>query len=182
MTISPDEAGKMLADVESVVARLKQSRIYRTSSDLLIMWGGIVAAGNLFSAMAPRLSGWGWIGLSLIGAAVTIFALRRRGTPGTRFPTRVLAGFALFFAFGWVWSEMIGHFGPRQLAAFWPTVFLFGYALAGLAFGAAFGVIGIGLAALIVMGYFWSGEWFPVYLALVHGGGLMLGGYWMRRA
>lgn len=182
MTISPDEAGAMLADIGSVVARVKQSRIYRAASDSLMLWGAIVVAGNILTVITPRWAIWEWIGLNLFGAAATIFALNRRRTLGANFPLRLFAGFALFFAFGWVWSEMIGHFGPRQLDAFWPTVFLFGYALAGLWFGLAFSAIGVGLAALIVAGYFWSGEWFNLYLAAVHGGGFALCGYWMRRA
>ena len=74
-----------------------------------------------------------------------------------------------------------GEDGPREQDAFWPTLFLFGYALTGLFFGRAFTLIGIGLAALIVAGYEWLGVGYVLYLALVNGGGLMLCGYWMRR-
>ena len=76
----------------------------------------------------------------------------------------------------------IGKFGPRELDAFWPTLFEFGYALAGLWFGRAFTIIGVSLAALILAGYFWAGPAFDLYLAAVNGGGLILCGLWMRRA
>jgi hypothetical protein len=72
--------------------------------------------------------------------------------------------------------------GPREEMAFWPTLFLFGYALAGLWFGAAFSAIGLGLTALILAGYFWSGEAFILWQAFVSGFGFMLCGLWMRRA
>ena len=80
-----------------------------------------------------------------------------------------------------MWGVIIAHFEPRQLAAFWPTYFLLFYALAGLWFGIAFTLIGVGLSALVVMGFLWAGDGFPLYLAFVNGGGLILCGYWMRR-
>ncbi len=48
--------------------------------------------------------------------------------------------------------------------------------------GARFATLGVALSALIVAGYFWSGEWFAVWLAVVNGGGYILCGLWMRRA
>jgi len=182
MTISPHEAGAMLADVDDIVARVKQSRIYRTSSRILMFWGVVVVFGNLILAIMPRWAGWSWAALDLIGVGMTVWALRGTRAAHARFPIRALAAFALFFAFGWTWSEILAHFGPRQLDAFWPTMFLLGYALAGLWFGIAFTAVGVGLAALIVAGFLWSGEWFPLYLAMVNGGGLILCGYAMRRA
>ncbi len=182
MTISPNEAGALLADVEAIVARVKQSRIYRRSSAILMQWGAIVVAGNLFALAAPRWAGPGWLALDAFGAAATFAMLRGRSPQASRFPLRFLAGFALFVVFGLVWSVAIGRFGPRELDAFWPTLFLFGYALAGLWFGGAFAALGLALSALIAAGYFWSGEWFHLWLALVNGGGLILCGLWMRRA
>ena len=182
MTISPSEAGAMLADVEAVVARLKQSRIYAQAGAILILWGAIVVAGNVLAMAAPRWSGWGWLAADALGAAATFAMLRGRPSHGARFPLRFLAAFALFVVFGLVWSVAIGRFGPRELDAFWPTLFLFGYALAGLWFGAAFAALGLGLSGLILAGYFWSGEWFNLWLAIVNGGGFVLCGVWMRRA
>jgi hypothetical protein len=182
MTIDSGQAGAMLAEVEAIVARVKQSQIYRLAGIMLVLWGVVVIAGNLISALAPRWSSWAWVVVDLIGVAATFVTLSRSASGAARFPMRFLAAFALFFAFGLAWSEAIGRFGPRQLDAFWPTLFLFGYALAGLWFGAAFCALGIGLAALILAGYFWSGDWFTLYLALVNGGGLILCGALMRRA
>ena len=110
----------------------------------------------------------------------------RRGIPraasSRRLPWRFLAAFALFVAFGLLWSVGFGRFGPRELDAFWPTLVLFGYALAGLWFGAAFAALGLTLSALVLAGYLWSGEGFNLWLAAVNGGGFILCGLWMRRA
>jgi hypothetical protein len=181
VTISPNEAGATLAEIDAIVARVKQSRIYAQAGAILILWGAIVVAGNLFSMAAPRWSPWGWLALDAFGAAATFAILRGRPSRESRFPSRFLAAFALLVVFGLAWSVAIGRFEPRELDAFWPTLFLFGYALAGLWFGAAFAALGLGLSALIVAGYFWSGEWFNLWLAVVDGGGFILCGLWRRR-
>jgi hypothetical protein len=181
VTLNADEAGAALADIESIASRVKQSSIYRTSGLILIGWGALVAVGNLAEPFAGRWAGGIWIALNLLGVAMTIFLLSRSRQGGGA-PIRTMAAFALFFAFGLAWSLLLGKMGPREQDAFWPTLFLFGYALAGLFFGRAFTLLGIGLAALILAGYEWVGAGLGVYLAAVNGGGLMLCGYWMRRA
>ena len=48
--------------------------------------------------------------------------------------------------------------------------------------GGAFVVIGTAIIALTLIGYFFAGPWFELWMALVNGGGLLLGGFWMRRS
>jgi hypothetical protein len=182
MTIRSDEAARMLADVDSVVAKVKQSRIYRSAALIIMLWGAINLARDGLIALAPGWFGPRWFLVDAIGIAGTIAILSRGATAGARPPMRTLAAFLLFYAFGWVWANLIGDFGPRQQMTFWPTLFLFGYAVAGLWFGPAFTAIGLGLTALIVAAYFWSGAAFPLCMAVVTGGGFILCGLWMRRA
>ena len=93
-----------------------------------------------------------------------------------------VAAFVLFFAFGILWSVGLGHFGPRQLGVFWPTYFMMIYTIVGLWVGAAFVAIGLGITALTLIGYFLvDGATFLLWMAVVNGGGLILGGLWMRR-
>ncbi len=181
MTIRSDEAAATLADIESVVAKVKQSRIYRDAALVIILWGFVDLARDLMIALEPEWFGPRWFLVDLVGVVGTLALLRYRATPAGRFPLRVLAAFALFYAFGWIWSHLIGRFGPREEMAFWPTLFLFGYSLAGLWFGAAFAAIGLGLAALVVAGYLWTGETFNLWLAAVTGFGFIACGLWMRR-
>jgi hypothetical protein len=182
MTIQSDEAAAMLADVERVVSTVKQSRIYRNAALIIILWGVVDLVRDLLIAVEPRWFGSRWFLIDLIGVAGTLVLLRNGASHLSRFPLRILAAFALFYAFGWVWSNLLGAFGPREEMAFWPTLFLFGYALAGLWFGAVFSVIGLGLTALILAGYLWTGEAFLLWQAVVTGFGFMLCGLWMRRA
>ena len=182
MTIRSDEAQAMLKDVESVVAKVKQSRIYRCAALIIILWGVVDLVRDLLIAVDPRQFAPWWFLIDLCGVAGTILLLRRSGVAPGRFPSRIFLAFALIYGFGYLWSHGIGHFGPRQLMAFWPTLFLLGYTLAGLWLGAAFAAIGLGLTALIVAGYFWAGEAFPLWMAGATGLGFILCGFWMRRA
>jgi hypothetical protein len=182
VTIRSDEAAAMLADVENVVGKVKQSRIYRNAALIFVLWGVVALVRDALIAISPRWFGPRWFLIDLFGVAGTILLLLRGAGPTARFPLRILAAFALFYAFGWVWSDVFGQFGQREQMAFWPTLFLFGYSLAGLWFGAAFSAIGLGLTALIIAGYYWAGNAFFLWQALVTGVGFILCGLWMRRA
>ncbi len=181
MTIRTDEAAATLAEIDGVVARVKRSRIYRTAAQITILWGGVNIVRGLLVALWPATFGPHWFLIDLFGVAATIVILRTRPTGVGRFPLRILAAFAIVYAFGWVWSNLIGHFGPREAIAFWPTLFLLGFAIAGLLFGLVLTAIGIGLAALVIAGYLWSGDGFPLYQAAVTGLGFIACGLWMRR-
>jgi hypothetical protein len=182
MTISSQEASATLAEIDGVVARVRQSRLYRLTGALLVLWGAVVVAADFVGFVWPRWSIWTWVAANALGAAASFAMLRAGRDIPNRMPWRFLAAFALFAAFGLLWSVGFGRFGPRELDAFWPTLVLFGYALAGLWFGAAFAALGLGLSALVLAGYLWSGEWFNLWLAAVNGGGFILCGLWMRRA
>src|SRR5271165_4710570 len=111
MTIGSNEAAAMLADVESVVTRVKQSRTYRNAT-LCIMLGGVVdLVRDVLIAVAPSEFGPRWFLIDLVGVAGTIAVLRLGASPAGRFPFRILAAFGLFYAFGWIWSDLLGQFG-----------------------------------------------------------------------
>jgi hypothetical protein len=57
------------------------------------------------------------------------------------------------------------------------------YTIIGLWVGPAFVAIGLGIIALTLIGYFFvDGAAFLLWMAAVNGGGLILGGLWMRRS
>ena len=182
MTVGSDEAAATLDDVDRVVAKVKQSRLYRTAALIMILWGVVNLARDVLIGLAPAWFGPHWFLIDAIGIIGTLALLRWVVEPGARFPLRTLAAFCLFYALGWIWANFLDGFGTREQMVFWPTLFLLGYALAALWFGAAFSAIGLGLTALILAGYLWSGPAFPLWLAAVSGGGYILCGLWMRWA
>ena len=181
--IDSQQASEALADIREIARRVRQSRIYNLASLLMIMWGALVFIANAASFGWPRHAGYIWIAVNVVGLAgsfvVSAFTHSRTGV--RTFDLRTLMAFLLFFAFG-MFACWLGHFGPRQLGTFWPIYFMLMYTIAGLWVGKAFVAIGLSITALTLIGYFFVGPWFEPWMAVVNGGGLMLGGFWMRRS
>ncbi|MES2195580.1 MAG: hypothetical protein V4517_14275 [Pseudomonadota bacterium] len=184
MTIESREAAAALSDIEDVVRRVRQSRIYNFASLMLMMWGALVFAGYLGSFLLPRQAGYIWIAANVTGVAgsFAVSASGYRKTGVRTFDVRMLIALLLYFAFGFLCTSVLGQFTPRQMGAFWPIYFMLLYIIAGLWFGHAFVAIGLGISVLAMVGYYFTGNWFELWMAFVDGGGLMLGGLWMRRS
>jgi hypothetical protein len=182
--IDSKQATEALTDIDSIVRRVRQSRIYNFSSLMLIMWGALVFAGYVTSYIWPRTNGLHWIVLDVIGLAgsLAIGASTRQRAGVNTFNTRFLTASVLFIVFGCILSIGVAHLRPRQMDAFWPIYFMMIYTIVGLWFGYAFVAIGVGITALTLIGYFFAGDWFNLWMAVVDGGGLVLGGLWMRRS
>jgi hypothetical protein len=182
-TIDPKEAARALNDIEQIVQRVRQSRIYDIASQIMIAAGVLVVAGNIANYLSPRYSTYIWLTVNVLNVAIAaaLITMGARQT-GVRFDFRVLAAFLLFYAFGILCSSVLGHYGPRELGAFWPIYFMLFYCIAGFWFGRAFIIIGLGIIVLTLIGYFFvEGSAFLLWMAAVNGGGLILSGLWMRR-
>jgi hypothetical protein len=184
MTIDPREAASALSDIEDIARRVRQSSIYYIASIFLIVWGALVVVGNTVSFLWPGHAGYIWTAVNVVGIAacfaISAFCHVRTGVRS--FDIRTLIAFLLFFAFGFFCVRLLGHFTPRQTGTFWPVYFMLVYTIAGLWIGFAFVAIGLGITALTLVGYFFAGNWFEPWMAVANGGGLMLGGLWMRRS
>ncbi|MGA9332009.1 MAG: hypothetical protein WA832_01245 [Bradyrhizobium sp.] len=180
----PKEAAQALNDIQDIVQRVRQSRIYDIASQIMIAAGVLVLAGNVANFLVPRYSGFIWITVNVLNLAVAA-ALSTTGASKTgvqTFDFSVLAAFLLFYAFGILCCDVLGHFGPRELGAFWPIYFMVFYCMAGLWFGRAFIAMGLAIIVLTLIGYFFvEGGAFLLWMAAVNGGGLILSGLWMRR-
>ncbi len=181
--IDPQQAASALSDIDSVARRVRQSTVYQLSSLLMVMWGVLVFAGNIASFLWPRSAGYIWIAVDVAGIAgsFVVSGFGRTRTGIRSFDVRMLTAFLLFLAFGFFCTRGLTHFTPRQMATFWPIYFMLAYILVGLWVGQAFVAIGLGVAALTLVGYFLIGDWFEPWMAVINGGGLILGGLWMRR-
>lgn len=181
--IDSREAIAALNDIEAITRRVRQSKFYRISSLMMVLWGVLTAFGNVITFATPVYATKAWIGVWVLGVAGTfvIAAIENVRASVHAFDYRVLAAYLIFFAFGLLWTVGLVHLPPRLLGVFWPTYFMLIYAIAGLWFGLAYVVIGLAIAALTLVGYFFAGPWFELWMAAVNGGGLVLGGLWMRR-
>lgn len=181
--IDRQKATEALADINDIVRRVRQSQIYEVASQLMVMWGALVFAGYVVAYLAPRYAAIGWIAVYVVGIAGwgAISAITRPKSRVRSFDPKFLLAFAMFVAFG-AFCCWLGRFGPRQLSTFWPIYFMLMYGIAGLWFGYAFIAIGLAVSALTLVGYLYAGSAFDLWMAFVNGGGLILGGLWMRRS
>lgn len=182
--IDRQQASDALSDINEIVRRVRQSRIYNLASLIMIMWGMLVFAGNVMTYLWPRYGGTIWIAVDAAGVlgSVAISALNYPKTGVRTFGGRMLLAFLFYFAFGLLFSVVLGHFNARQLTTFWSLYAMMSYTIAGLWFGYAFVALGLALSALTLVGYFFVGPWFDLWMAVVNGGGLTLVGLWMRRS
>jgi hypothetical protein len=182
-SIDPREAASALSDIEHIVRRVRQSRIYDLASQMMVMWGVLVFVGYLVTYFVPRYAFIGWIAVYVVGIAGWAWlSVANQPRSGVRtFGLKFFLAFVMFFAFG-AFCCVFGHFGPRQLSTFWPIYFMLMYGIAGLWFGYAFIAIGVAVTALTLVGYFYLGGAFDLWMAFVNGGGLLLSGLWMRRS
>jgi hypothetical protein len=181
--IDSQQASEALADIDAIVRRVRQSRIYQISSLIITMWGVVLFATYITNYAWPRQGYAIWTVANLIGFAISIAigVITNIRTGIQPFPIRLLITYLLIAAFGIFCSVLLGHFGPRQIVTFWALYVMLFYAIAGLWFGYAFIVIAVCTATLTLIGYYYIGAPFLLWMAVVHGGGLVLGGLWMRR-
>ena len=181
--IDRNEAAAALSAIDDIAQRVRQSRVYEVASLIMMLWGVLTFGGYLAQHFSSHLSNLVWIGINLVGLAGSFaIALMKRPVRVSRNSDgfRVALAFAMLIAFGMFWGNL-GQFSGRQMSAFWPTYYMTVYAIAGLWLGAAFVVIAGAIMALTLIGYFYSGPWFDLWMAFVNGGGLLLAGAWMRR-
>jgi hypothetical protein len=183
--IDSKQAAAALSDIDDIVRRVRQSQIYNLASLIMIWWGVLVFAGNIATYFWAWYANYIWPAVNIAGVAgtVAIGSLMRIRMRVEAVDRRVVAAYVLFYAFGYFCSEVLGHYGLRELGAFWPIYFMLFYVLAGLWFGRAFVALGVGITVLTLIGYFYvMGGAFLLWMAVVNGCGLVLGGLWMRWA
>jgi hypothetical protein len=182
MTIDPTEAAASLSDVQTVERRTRHALFYGGSSTILIIWGLVLVVGYLGTFLRPTDANLIWNVLNGTGVAYFVaigYARSRR--PHNHWDWRIAIAFMVLLGFGyfWQWLVMLSHL--RELPVFWSTLFMTGYILAGLWMGRFFIVCGLVVIALVLVGYFWTGPWFLLWMSAVGGGSLIAGGLWLRR-
>jgi hypothetical protein len=182
--IDREQASAALDDINEMIRRVRQSRIYQISSVVIMMWGVVLVLAYIANYTWPRQGYTVWTVANLTGLVISVaIGVITNARSGIQpFPIRSLLTFLLIAAFGVFCSVVLGHFGPRQIITFWALYGMLFYAIAGLWFGYAFIVIAVCTTVLTLIGYYYVGAAFLLWMAVVHGGGLVLGGLWMRRS
>lgn len=183
MSLTPAEAQSALKDIEKTENRTAASQHGRSTAPYLIMWGILWAIGYSGSAIAGPMS-WVWLPLIIAGIAGSILLsiLQSRATRnGAGFGWRYFGSFGALFIFVAALGAIIPPSNYNQTSALIPLVIGIFYCLIGIwSKGWQMLPLGLALIGLTTFGYFVLPQYFLYWMAGVGGGGLILGGLWLR--
>lgn len=190
MSLSGAEAASALADIENVQRRTHVAAGYSLAAPFLITWGLVWLVGYTASGVLPGAH-WGiaWLPLIGIGAAVSALLAMRpgsrwRGLPGTsgrgQFarPIGGAVGLTVFFSCIELFLKPAGPDASLMLPALMLGLV---YALVGLATLPRLFWIGAAVFAATMAGYWLAHPFLSFWIAGAGGGGLILGGLWLRK-
>lgn len=185
MNISPTEAADALRDIAASADRSREFKGYRLAAPYFFLWGAIWIIGYGVSGISPELSHL-WAPLSIAGMALSAFiGWRNRGQSGLDAPygRRMWLSFIAFALFITFTYAILQPRTVNQMNAFPALVTGMAYALAGVWSGRnRLLILGGFVAAATMLGYFYLAAYFALWMAAVGGGGLILTGFWMRKA
>lgn len=181
--IDSKQASEPLNDSADTVRPARRSQIYLVSGVVLLMWGVLPFADDIAAWFWPRYGLYFWFAV-YAASTVGLIALSAYHLSKNRirvFDSHNLLTFLLIAAFG-IFCCYFGKFTLRQQTVFWPIYITLSGMMAGVRFGHGFLVIGATIIALTLIGYFSiPGTSLLPWMAAVNGGGLIVGGLWMRR-
>lgn len=183
MTIDQKEAKASLRDIARAEQRTRETLAYARAGSYLILWGVVTSAAYVATYANPHEGGAIWI-VAIIAGLLGMAAINFLAKPddgGRVWDLRLALSLAAIIGFGLVWTQILPGFGPRETNAFWPTLYMLGYVIAGIWIGRAFSFIGIAVTLLVLLGYVHFGEFDTLWYALVEGAALVGGGLWLRR-
>jgi hypothetical protein len=147
---------------------------------VLAVWGVEWIAGNLASQFAPGLASAVWTAGTLIGVALSFWLSWRPGRAGKggRAAATALAIFVFFLCL----FSILRLTDMRELDAVISLAVGSAYVVLGVWTGARYAGLGVAVVAAVMAGWFLFPAVFFVWMAVVGGGALLLGGLWLSRA
>ncbi len=180
MSVSKEQATDALKDAARIERRSAEAYGYRQFSPFLVLWGFVWAIGYGATDLIPQWSGTVWLGADIVGFAGSALIGRSIKTTESRPSWRFLASGLALAAFIAATIAIMPPVSGEQVGAFIPLLVALCYALAGIWTGPRILIAGILLAALTLTGFFFVHAHFALFMAAVGGGGLVLGGLWLK--
>jgi hypothetical protein len=189
MAITQAEAASALRDVEAATDRTVTMRAYSFASPHLVLWGLVWIAGyGLMGALPLEQWGMAWALLNGVGAGGSaLLGYRSRVAArhaGLRAPGVCAMLVAIFFVCLFIVAVYVvfAPTRPEPYLVFPALVLGLVYVVAGVWKMRRMAVIGAAVFILALAGYALLQPWLAYWLAAVGGGGLVLGGLWLRKA
>jgi hypothetical protein len=187
MAITGVEAASALADIERMQRRTTVAAGYNLASPHLVVWGLVWLLGYAACGMLP-LTRWGyaWLPLIVLGIAASVWfgvrtSARASGTVHKRaFERSILATIAITVFLSCV-GFVVGPIPPDSVIVIPALVLGLVYTLAGLATLPRYAWIGAIIFITTMAGYWLARPLLPFWIAGFGGGGLIVGGLWLRK-
>jgi hypothetical protein len=188
--ISKPEAASALRDIELVHRRTTRGGAYAKASPHLLIAGCVWATGYGACAVLPT-ERWGtvWIPLALagvLGSYIVAYASHRADPGNPAAPAasaaRILWMMATTMSFIVTTFLLFQPTDPVSFLVFPALVMAFVYVLLGSLGLPRFRWLGAGMFAMLIIGLSLQREAIAIWVAAVGGGGLILGGLWLRKA
>jgi hypothetical protein len=184
MTISKDDAARALGEIDQARGRLHETIAYQHASPYLILWGLVWLVADALNQFAPSF-GYAWpicVVVGIIASFAVGAVVRPKGLPGQ-------AGAGWRQAATWiaVMCMVVSLFlvvpvtSEREVHSVFGLVFGFIYVVIGVWAGWRLAALGLALVALTLVGFYAVHGWYPLFMGVVAGGALILGGLWLRR-
>jgi hypothetical protein len=180
---TPQEAAEALREIEHAERHSASAYHYQKAAPHLFLWGVIWIVGYGVTYVRPQawVIWWALVAIGVIGSfwiGWSGASSRAQASSGWRYGATLIAVF-LFI------SALVAILPPKstnQIDALFPILVALFYVLLGVwSNGTRLALLGVALGALTVGGYFWLPQYFPLWMAGVGGGALLLGGLWLRK-
>ena len=182
MPISHDDAAEALREIDRTQQRSTVRYGYRAAAPQLIVWGVVWAAGYSADYFRPEWR-WTWPVLIIIAMALSFWFGARDKSASAEEGWRYAASFLAIAVFIGALFSVMQPLSKMQVGAFFPLLVGLLYAIMGIwTRGTRMLIAGGAMTALTLVGYFVFREHFMLWMAVVGGGGLILGGLWLSRA
>jgi hypothetical protein len=181
MSLTSKEAAESLAQAEEARRHSAQVYSYSRSAPHLILWGSIWVVGYTQSDLFPKIEGWVWIGLIIIGViAGAIIGRCNSSRVHGPLAWRMFAVSAVAIFFVFATYTIMAPVRSHAAAAFPALITGTLYTGIGLWAGLRYVVTGIVVLAATLAGYFFIHDHYLLWMAFIGGGSMILAGIWFR--
>lgn len=178
--ISPSQVSELLRDIEATERRALETISYREAAPYLFVWGLVWLGGFGGSHFVPAAGGTIWLSALAAGVlASVLIGWNQAKTEEPGLSRRIWLSIAIVWMFGLLASSILSM-APRQIGMFWVLLIMSIYMAMGLWVGRRFTVLGAAITVLACVAYFAAPAAFNLWMAALGGGGLLLGGAWLR--
>ena len=194
MVINKDEATEALSTISAANNRANSMQLNKHMSPHLILWGVIWLVANSITELQPVWANTAWLLLTIGGAAISMWLGMRSYQVDTRAAVTgvqthtaskyswqfAITGAVIFVYFVALFA-VIPKLDPKQINAIISLFWAFSYMLLGTWISKRVLLVGLLAGMSTLIGYFYVSEHYFLWMGLVSGGFLILGGLWLRK-